>query len=80
MFCPLKLVEQVSPDCIRQQPNPIVALEHNHCPVAKLIVGWDPLLLSVSLIACSDQMIVASVDVLAEHVFFCFCGLWIERC
>ncbi|KAI8526575.1 hypothetical protein RHMOL_Rhmol12G0007000 [Rhododendron molle] len=36
-------------------------------PVARIIVGWDPSLLSVSIISCSDQLITLSVEVIADH-------------
>lgn len=37
---------------------------------ARIIVGWDPQLLSVSLVFCSPQLVTVSVEDLAEHKSF----------
>ncbi|KAH7834595.1 hypothetical protein Vadar_017721 [Vaccinium darrowii] len=39
-------------------------------PVARILLGWDPSKLSVSVLSCSDQMIAVSVTILAEHKVF----------
>lgn len=37
---------------------------------ARIIVGWHPQLLSVSLISCSPQLVTVSVEDLVEHKSF----------
>lgn len=37
---------------------------------ARIILGWDPHLLSVAVVFCSPQMVVVSVEMLVEHKCF----------